>query len=111
MTQDDGIRPETSLETLPKLKPAFNPNGVTTSGNSSQTSDGASIPLLANREAGISHNLPILAYSVISLAPYILGIGPALAIPKVLSQCNLGIQDIDLFELNEAFASQATYCV
>ena len=115
VTQDDGIRRETSLETLSKLKPAFNPSGVTTAGNSSQTSDGASILLLASREAAIYHNLPILArwvgYSVIGLAPYILGIGPALAIPKVLSQCNLSIQDIDLFELNEAFASQATYCV
>lgn len=115
VTQDDGIRPETTVQTLKKLKAAFDANGVTTAGNSSQTTDGASILLLASREAAIVHNLPILArwvgYSVVGVAPYILGIGPALAIPKVLQQTGLTIQDIDLFELNEAFASQATYCV
>lgn len=112
--QDDGIRKETTIETLKKLKPAFNPQGGTTAGNSSQVTDGAAIVLLASREAAVANKLPIvgrwLGFAVAGVPPEIMGIGPSVAIPKVLEQVGLKVSDIDLFELNEAFASQATYC-
>ena len=113
--KDDGIRKETSIEGLKKLKPAFNPQGGTTAGNSSQVTDGAAIVLLASREAAVANKLPIIArwigFAVAGVPPEVMGIGPSVAIPKVLDQVNLKIQDIDLFEINEAFASQATYCI
>lgn len=115
VTKDDGIRKETTLATLAKLKPAFNPNGGTTAGNSSQTTDGGAVVLLASRKAAVENNLPILArwhgFAAVGVPPLIMGIGPAYAIPKALENAGLTIKDIDVFEINEAFASQALYSV
>jgi len=115
ITQDDGIRPQTTLEILGKLKPVFSKDGRTTAGNSSQTTDGAAIVLVMTRAEANVRALPILGvwrgYAVKGVPPRVMGIGPAVAIPAVLKQCNLTAQDIDIFEINEAFASQASWCV
>ncbi len=112
--QDDGIR-ETTLEKLATLKPAFKPDGSTTAGNASQITDGAAAVLLMKRSVATKMGLkPIakwLGYAQVGVPPVIMGIGPALAIPKVLEQVGLKIQDIGIWEINEAFASQAVYCV
>jgi len=115
VTEDDGIRPQTTLEVLGKLKPVFSKDGRTTAGNSSQTTDGAAAVLIMTRVEANIRGLAILGvwrgYSVKGVPPRVMGIGPAVAIPAVLRQCNLTIQDIDIFEINEAFASQASWCV
>jgi acetyl-CoA acyltransferase 1 len=115
VTQDDGIRPQTSMEILTKLKPVFSKDGQTTAGNSSQTTDGAAAVLLMTRLEAQKRGLPILGvwrgYAVKGVPPRIMGIGPAVAIPAVLKNANLTMQDIDVFEINEAFASQASWCV
>ena len=115
VTQDDGIRPQTTLEILSKLKPVFSKDGRTTAGNSSQTTDGAAAVLLMTRAEAKKRGLPILGvwrgYSVKGVPPRVMGIGPAVAIPAVLKQCNLTVDDIDVYEINEAFASQASWCV
>lgn len=114
VTEDDGIRGETTAASLSKLKPAFQKEGTTTAGNSSQVTDGAAAVLLARRSVAEKLGLPIIArfvaFSVVGCPPEIMGIGPAVAIPAVLKQANLKIDDIDIFEINEAFASQALYC-
>ena len=113
--KDDGVRPTTSMQTLGKLKPAFQKGGTTTAGNSSQVTDGASCVLLARRD--VANRLGcriigrIVSFAVAGVPPKVMGIGPAYAIPEALSKCGLGMNDIDIFEINEAFASQATYCV
>ncbi len=98
-----------------KLKPAFKKNGTTTAGNSSQVSDGAAAVVLARRSTAVKLGLPILAkfvdYAVKGCPPEIMGIGPAVAIPDLLARTNKKVSDIDIWEINEAFASQATYCV
>lgn len=115
VTQDDGIRKETTLEGLAKLKPAFRKNGSTTAGNSSQVTDGAAAVVLARRSIAQKLGLPILGkfvhYAVKGCPPEIMGIGPAVAIPELLEKTGKKISDIDIWEINEAFASQATYCV
>eukprot|EP00934_Nitzschia_sp_Nitz4_P008792 Nitzschia sp. Nitz4//scaffold26_size159584//73096//74368//NITZ4_002492-RA/size159584-snap-gene-0.33-mRNA-1//-1//CDS//3329545085//8782//frame0 len=115
VTEDDGIRPKTTVEVLGKLKPVFKEEGSTTAGNSSQTTDGAAAVLLMTRVEAVRRGLPILGvwrgYAVKGVPPHIMGIGPAVAIPAVLKQLDLSVQDIDVFEINEAFASQATYCM
>lgn len=112
--KDDGIRKGTTLEALGKLKAAFKKDGTTTAGNSSQTTDGAAMALLARRSTAKKLGLPIIgkfvAYSVVGVPPEIMGIGPAFAIPAVLNKAGLKKENIDVFEVNEAFASQATYC-
>jgi len=112
---DEGPREGTTLEGLSKLKPAFKPGGSTTAGNSSQVSDGAAMVLLARRSAAKQLGLPILArmrsYAVVGVDPKLMGIGPAFAIPAALEKANLSTKDIDIFEINEAFASQATMSV
>ncbi|KAL0553866.1 hypothetical protein IC582_007770 [Cucumis melo] len=111
---DDGIRPSTNMEILAKLKPAFKKNGCTTAGNSSQVSDGAAAVLLMKRSLAIQKGLPILgvfrSFSVVGVDPAVMGIGPAVAIPAAVKSAGLTLQDIDLFEINEAFASQYVYC-
>merc|ERR1712146_364730 len=106
-----GPRADTSLEGLAKLKPAFKPGGTTHAGNSSQTSDGAAMVLLARRSEAKKLGLPIAArvrsYAVVGVDPLVMGIGPAYAIPAALEKANMPIDDIDIFEINEAFASQA----
>ncbi|XP_048471771.1 LOW QUALITY PROTEIN: 3-ketoacyl-CoA thiolase, peroxisomal [Rhincodon typus] len=115
VTQDDGIRASTTVAGLSKLRPVFKENGTTTAGNSSQVSDGAAAVLVARRSKAIELGLPILgvlrSYAVVGVPPDIMGIGPAYAIPAALEKAGLTINDIDVFEINEAFASQALYCV
>jgi len=113
--RDDGIRPQTSLAGLGKLKAAFQKGGSTTAGNSSQVTDGASCVLLARRSVAKALGVKIigrmLSYSVQGVPPHIMGIGPAFAIPAALEKAGISQDKIDIFEVNEAFASQATYCV
>ncbi len=108
---DEGPRADTSLEVLAKLKPAFAANGVVTAGNSSQTSDGAAFVLVVSErlvnELGLKPIGRLVACASAGVHPRIMGIGPVAAIPKVLKQANMALPDIDLTELNEAFASQA----
>lgn len=96
------------------MRAAFKEGGSTTAGNSSQVTDGAAAVLLVRRSVAKSLKLPILArivgYSVSGVPPEIMGIGPAVAIPDVLKKTGLKLSDINIFELNEAFASQAAYC-
>jgi acetyl-CoA acyltransferase len=109
--QDEGVRPETSVETLAKLRPAFSINGTVTAGNSSQTSDGAAAVMVMDREKAESLGLKPLAkfrsFALGGVPPEIMGIGPVVAIPKALKLAGLQVSDIGVFELNEAFASQS----
>ncbi|KAF6312416.1 acetyl-CoA acyltransferase 1 [Rhinolophus ferrumequinum] len=115
VAQDEGIRPSTTMEGLAKLKPSFKKGGSTTAGNSSQVSDGAAAILLARRSKAEELGLPILgvlrSYAVVGVPPDVMGIGPAYAIPVALQKAGLTVRDVDIFEINEAFASQAVYCV
>ncbi|KAH6612847.1 3-ketoacyl-CoA thiolase [Chaetomium sp. MPI-SDFR-AT-0129] len=115
LTKDEGIRPGTTAEGLGKIRAAFPQWGpTTTGGNASQVTDGAAAVLLMKRSTAIKLGQPILAKYVGSttagLAPRIMGIGPTLAIPKLLAQYNISLADIDVIEVNEAFASMAVYC-
>ncbi|EDQ90147.1 uncharacterized protein MONBRDRAFT_36727 [Monosiga brevicollis MX1] len=115
VSSDDGIREGTTKEMLGRLRPAFSAEGSTTAGNSSQMSDGAAAVLLARRSTARALGLPVLGifhgFATVGVPPSIMGIGPALAIPKVLKQCRLATSDIDVYEINEAFASQIVYCM
>ena len=108
---DEGPRPDTSLEALAKLKPVFAANGLVTAGNSSQTSDGAAFVLVVSENFLKRHNLTPIAvlrgYAVAGVEPRYMGIGPVEAIPKALKRAGLSLADIDLIELNEAFAAQS----
>ncbi|AJC49353.1 acetyl-CoA C-acyltransferase [Allofrancisella guangzhouensis] len=108
---DEGARKDTSMEALAKLKPAFANGGSVTAGNSSQVSDGAAAVVLVSERYLKEHNLKplgkFLGFAVAGVDPRIMGIGPIKAIPKVLKQTNLSIDDIDWIELNEAFAAQS----
>ncbi|MBD0727823.1 acetyl-CoA C-acetyltransferase [Bacillus paranthracis] len=110
-TQDEGVRAETTLDILGKLRPAFNVRGSVTAGNSSQMSDGAASVLLMDREKAVSDGMKPLAkfrsFAVAGVPPEVMGIGPIAAIPKALKLAGLELSDISLFELNEAFASQS----
>ncbi len=109
--QDEGVRPGTTVEILSKLKPAFSVNGTVTAGNSSQMSDGAATVLLMDHDKAKSEGLKPLAkfrsFAVGGVEPEIMGVGPVVAVPKALKLAGLSIEDIGLFELNEAFASQS----
>jgi acetyl-CoA acyltransferase len=108
---DEGPRADTSIEALAKLKPVFDAKGVVTAGNSSQTSDGAAFVMVVSERFMKQNNLTPIArlvdYAVVGVPPRIMGIGPLYAIPKVLEKSGIKQEDIDLFELNEAFASQS----
>lgn len=110
-TIDEGVRPDTTIEGLAKLRPAFYPQGTVTAGNASQMSDGAASVLVMDKEVALANGLKPLAkfrsFAVTGCAPEIMGIGPIEAIPKAVKQAGLELSDIGLFELNEAFASQA----
>ncbi len=112
---DEGIRPGTTVETLSKLRPAFNVKGSVTAGNASQTSDGAAAVLVMDREyaeeQGIAPLAKFLGFAVGGVPPEIMGIGPIVAVPKALEIAGLKIEDIDLWEINEAFASQSIQVV
>jgi acetyl-CoA acyltransferase len=108
---DEGPRADTSVEALAKLKPVFKEKGTVTAGNSSQTSDGAAFLMVMSEKMVKELNLKpiarLVSYGVAGLEPRIMGAGPIFAIPKALKAANLKLQDIDQFELNEAFASQS----
>ncbi|MFC4799929.1 acetyl-CoA C-acetyltransferase [Neobacillus sp. GCM10023253] len=108
---DEGVRPETNLETLAKLRPAFSVTGSVTAGNASQTSDGAAAVMIMDREKAEALGLKPLArfrsFAVGGVPPEIMGVGPVVAVPKALKLAGLEVSDINLFELNEAFASQS----
>ena len=111
---DDGIRPETSLSGLAKLRAVFKKDGSTTAGNASQVSDGAGAVLLMRRDVALQKGLPVLgvfrSFAAVGVDPAVMGIGPAVAIPAAVKSAGLQLDDIDLFEINEAFASQFVYC-
>jgi acetyl-CoA acyltransferase len=108
---DEGPRRDTSLEKLATLKPAFNPKGTVTAGNASQRSDGAAAVVVMSGERvkalGLKPLGRFVTYAVAGVPPELMGIGPIQAIPKALKQAGLKVEDIDLIELNEAFACQA----
>lgn len=112
--RDECNRPETTLDGLAKLRPAFEEGGSVTAGNASQLSDGASMTLLMSEKRAQQLGLEPLAYfrgwAVAGCEPDEMGIGPVFAIPRLLKYKNLSLDDIDLVELNEAFASQCLYC-
>ena len=112
---DDGVRWPTSMEELARLKSPFKQGGVVTAGNSSQMTDGAAFSLLMTaekaKELGLNPLARLAYYAVEGCAPEEMGIGPAVAVPKVLRLSGLKTNDIDIFEFNEAFASQALYCI
>jgi len=108
---DEGPRADSNLEALSKLKPVFAADGVITAGNSSQTSDGAAFVLVVSekklKELNVKPIARLVSYAVAGVPPRIMGIGPIEAIPKALDMAGLTLDDIDLIELNEAFASQS----
>ena len=108
---DEGPRPDTSMEGLAKLRPVFANGGTVTAGNSSQMSDGAAFTIVMSedmvKELGLEPQARLVAYAAAGLEPRIMGMGPVYAIPKALKQAGLELKDIDLIELNEAFASQS----
>ena len=112
---DEGPRRDTSPEALAKLKPAFHATGTVTAGNSSQTSDGAAAVVLTSADYAKEHGLKPLArfvaYATAGVAPELFGIGPVPAIKKVLKLAGLTLDQIDLVELNEAFAAQVLACL
>jgi len=113
--RDEGVRPGTTKESISKLKPIFKPNGTVTAANSSQTSDGAAGVVLMSREKAKELGLTPMAvfryHAVEGCPPEYMGVGPAVTIPKVLKLGNMGLDQIGLIELNEAFAAQAIYCI
>jgi acetyl-CoA acyltransferase 1 len=117
VTKDDGIRPNSSIEKLASMKPAFAQDGTATAGNSSQVSDGAAVALMMRRstasDLGLSDSIigKWAGTVVIGCKPDEMGIGPALAIPKLLHWANINKEDVGIWEINEAFASQAVYCI
>jgi len=112
--RDECNRPDTTIEGLAKLPPAFEENGSVTAGNASQLSDGASMTLLMSAERAAQLGLEPIGifrgFTVAGCEPDEMGIGPVFAIPRLLERAGLGINDIDVWELNEAFASQCLYC-
>jgi len=115
VTEDTILRPETTLEGLQKLKPAFNAKGTVTAGNASPLTDGAAAMVLMSEEKAkqLGHK-PLgwfVDYAVAGVPPDIMGIGPVPAVKKLLERNKLTVKDIDVFELNEAFAAQSLYCV
>ncbi len=114
VTIDDGPR-ESSVEGMKRLRSPFKAGGSSHAGNSSQTSDGAAATVVMSRAKAESLGLEVLgvlkSYAVAGVGPEIMGIGPAVAIPKAVERAGIALDDVDVFEINEAFASQAVYCV
>jgi acetyl-CoA acyltransferase len=112
---DEGVRPGTTKESLSKVRPAFKPTGSVTAGNSSQTSDAAAAVLIMTKEKAKELGLKPMAtfrfHAVEGCPPEYMGVGPAVVIPKILKLANMKLDQIDLIELNEAFAAQAIYCI
>jgi acetyl-CoA acyltransferase len=112
---DEGPRPGTTMESLGKLKPAFMQGGSVTAGNSSQMSDAAAVLMCMSKEKakelGLTPMMTYRSFSVAGVDPRYMGIGPVKAIPKAMKIAGIGVDDLDLIELNEAFGSQAAYCI
>jgi acetyl-CoA acetyltransferase family protein len=112
--RDEFIKPQTSAEGLAKLRPAFRKDGTVTAGNASGLNDGAAALLFASEAAITAHNFQplarIVSMGVAGVPPEIMGIGPVAATEKALKKAKLGIEDMDVIELNEAFAAQALAC-
>jgi acetyl-CoA acyltransferase 1 len=117
VSKDDGIRPTTTIEKLAAMKPAFKNDGTSTAGNSSQVSDGASAALMMRRstaaELGLTSQIigKWAGTQVAGCQPDEMGVGPAVAIPKLLEYTGISTDDVNIWEINEAFASQALYCI
>jgi acetyl-CoA C-acetyltransferase len=116
VSRDEGVRPETTLEALAKLKPAFRDAGTVTAGNASQLSDGAAAVVVASAKAaqrlvGAKPMARVVAYSTSGVAPKDIFIAPVLAVRQVLEKAKLNLADIDLVEMNEAFAAQTLACL
>ncbi len=112
---DEGPRADTTVEGLARLKPVFDPMGTVTAGNASQINDGAAAVVIMGQDVADTMELPPIAFvrhwAVAGVDPDVMGIGPAVAVPKLLDKAGLKLEDIDLIEINEAFASQSVYCV
>jgi acetyl-CoA acyltransferase len=112
---DDGIREETTLEGLAKLRPAFSATGSVTAGNSSQMTDGAAATVIMSearvKELGLDPIAKFKYYTTVGCEPDEMGVGPRYAIPKLMRMSGMDLKDVGVFEINEAFASQALYCV
>ena len=115
VTKDEGIRPGTTPETLATMNPVFKEDGVVTAATSSQMTDGAAFVLIMSEEKALELGLKPIAvfrgYAVGGVAASVMGIGPIVAIPKVMEKSGLSIADMDVIELNEAFAAQALACI
>jgi acetyl-CoA acyltransferase len=112
---DDGIRENTTLEGLAGLHPVFKAGGTVTAGNSSQTTDGAAATVIMSeekvKELGVKPVAKLKYYTTVGCRPDEMGVGPRYAIPRLLDMAGLTVADIGVFEINEAFASQALYCI
>ena len=112
---DDGIRPDTTIEGLAKLRPAFAAGGSVTAGNSSQTTDGAAATIIMSgdkaKALGIKPVAKLKCYTTVGCRSDEMGVGPKYAIPKLMKLAGVDLKEVGLFELNEAFASQALYCI
>jgi len=112
---DEGPRADSTVESLAKLKPVFDPMGTVTAGNASQINDGAAAVVIMGDDTAKDMGLEPIAYvrywAVAGVDPDIMGIGPTVAVPKLLDRAGLTLDDIDLIEINEAFASQSVYCM
>lgn len=115
ISTDEGVRKGTNYESLSKLKTSFKKDGTAHAGNSSQVSDGAGLVLLAKRSVAEKLNLPIVGKyvetQVVGVPPEIMGVGPAYAIPRLLNHLNITKDDVDIYEINEAFASQCLFSI
>ncbi len=113
-SQDEGPRADTTVEGLARLRPVFDPHGTVTAGNASQINDGAAAVVIMGDDKAAELGLEPIAYvrqwAVAGVEPDVMGIGPVKAVPKLLAKAGLGLNDIDLVEINEAFASQSVYC-
>lgn len=112
---DESVRPNQTMEQLAKLRPAFKPDGVVTAGNACPWSDGASAVVLMSetraKELGIAPLCTVVSFAVSGLDPQLMGLGPIYAVPKALKRAGITVQDLDVVELNEAFAAQAIPCM
>jgi len=115
LERDEGIRPDTTPEGLASLKPCFKEEGAVTAATSSKMTDGAGFLVMMSaekaREKGLKHIARLVAYSTGGVPPEVMGVGPIVAVPKVLKKTGLSLADMDVIELNEAFASQALACI
>lgn len=113
--RDEGVRPETNMDALSKLKPVFHVQGTVTAGNSSQTSDGAAAVVVMSgekaKELGLKPMAVFRSFALGGVDPEIMGIGPVITIPKALKFAGITLEEVDLFEINEAFASQCIYVI